>query len=331
MQTIINKVVDDPYDITYIAIGSAHIRNSNKAKDRQQFPPFLEAQYNSNKKIRIINIDPCFEKPYFMKKYLPYLIEDKLDNLDKQNTDIEKIDDNNKIDRLYNENIEVYYIKITINFNEDKDLYMLNLLNQIIMNQTNILIVGDFTGRSNNFLELYFYNLYKNTEYQIKFNNLICYDFVIDCENSCQLNVETNYPIIENDKIIKFNFINEDDFLIKIKNKKLNIIHKRIFTNSFKKFINTNLYIYRNLISKNISHHIINIIQESIFNDIDINEIKDVEARLIDKLILYDEIINILYHKEKYLFDIIGKVNIIDNYKLYNDLIKLNYELINCS
>jgi hypothetical protein len=261
-----------------------------------------------------------------MKTYLPYLIEDKVDNLDKKN-----IDNDNKIDRLHNENIEVYYILNTINFNQDKDLLMLNLLNQIIMNQNNILIVGDFTGRSNNFLELYFYNLYKNTEYQNKFNNLICYDFVIDCENSCQLNVETNYPIIENNKVIKFNYIDEDDFLVKIKNKKLNIIHRRIFTNSFKKFINTNLYIYRNLTSKNITPHIINIIQESIFNDIDINEIKEVETRLIDKLLLYDEIINKLYNKKKYLFDIISKVNIIDNYKLYNDLILLNYELVNCS
>jgi hypothetical protein len=327
MQTIINRVVDDPYDITYLAIGSCNIRNSNEAKDRQQFPPFLESQYNSSKKIRIINIDPCFEKPYFMKTYLPYLIESKVDNLDKQSTN----DDNNKIDRLHNENIEVYYISNTINFNEDKDLWMLNLLNQIIMNQNNILIVGDFTGRTNNFLELYFYNLYKNTEYQSRFNDLICYDFVVDCDNTCQLNMETNYPIIENNKIIKFNFVDEDDFLIKIKNINLNSIHRRIFTNSFKKFINNNLYIYRNLINRNITPHIISILQESIFNDIDINEIKDVETRLIEKLILHDEIINKLYDKKKYLFDIISKVNIIDNYKLYNDLILLNYELVNFS
>jgi hypothetical protein len=199
------------------------------------------------------------------------------------------------------------------------------------MNQNNILIVGDFTGRSNSFLELYFYNLYKNTEYQSRFNDLICYDFVVDCDNTCQLNMETNYPIIENDKIIKFNFIDEDDFLIKIKNRNLNSIHRRIFTNSFKKFINNNLYIYRNLINRNITPHIISILQESIFNGIDINEVKDVETRLIEKLILHDEIINKLYDKKKYLFDIISKVNIIDNYKLYNDLILLNYELVNCS
>ena len=330
MQTIINKIVDDPYDITYIAIGSANIRNSKESKDRQQFPPFLESQYNSSKKIRIINIDPCFEKPYFIKKYLPYLIEDKVTNLDEQDTNVDEQNTNKKIDRLYNENIEVYYILRSINFNEDKDLWMLNLLNQIIMNQNNILIVGDFTGRSNDFLELYFYKLYKNTEYQIKFNNLICYDFIVDCENTCQLDMETNYPIIENNKIIKFNFVDEDDFLIKIKNKKLNNIHQKIFTNSFKKFINTNLYIYRNLINKNITPHIISIIQESIFNDIDINELKDIEIRLIDKLILYDKIINKLFQKKKYLVDIINKVNTIDNYKLYDNLILLNYKLVNC-
>lgn len=322
MEYIINKIVDNPYDITYLAIGSANIRNNNESKDRQQFPPFLELHYNNKKKVRIINVDPYFEEIYFMKKYLPYLIEDQVINLDEDKKD-------NNINRLYSQNIEVYYISITINFDDDKDLLILNILNQIIMNQNNILIVGDFTGRSNNFLELYFYNLYKNTEYHNKFNNLICYDFIIDCESTCELDMETNYPIIKNNKIIKFNFINEDDFLIKIKNKKLNFIHRKIFVNSFKKFINTNLYIYRNLLNKNITHDIINSLPNSIFNNININEVDEIKIILIDKLILYDKIINLIFNKNKYLVDIISKINIIDNYKIYNDLILLNNQLVN--
>jgi hypothetical protein len=319
MEAINNRIMEDPFDITYIAIGSANVRNCDNPEDRQQFPPFLEVQYNNNKKIRIINIDPCFEKPYFMKNYLPHLIENKIDILYNEN----------KIDILYNENIEVIYISIIINFDDDNDLLILHNLNQIIMNQNNILIVGDFTGRNTYFLENYFYNLYENTEFQNKFNNLICYNFIIDSDNTCHLNMIKNYPIIENNKIVKFNFINENDFLIKIKNKNLNSIHKKIFTYNFKIFLNVNLYVYRNLVARNITENIMSCINKTIFKDIDINEysINEINTILINKLLVYDKIIGEIFNKNEYLINIINQINIIDNFKLYNDLILLNYNL----
>jgi hypothetical protein len=310
MRSIINRIENYPYDITYVAIGSAKIRNTDNPEDRQQFPLFLESQYNSNKKVRIINIDPKFENPYFMKTYLPYLIEEKI---------------NNTVDILYNQNIEVIYISTIINFNEDSDLLLLHNLNQVIMGQNNILIVGDFTGRNTCFLENYFYNLYKNTEYQNKFYNLICYNFVVDNINSCQLNMVNNYPIIENNKIIKFNYVDEDDFLIKIENKKLNNIHKKIFIDNFKIFLNVNLYIYRNLIANNITPNIISTMNDSIFKNINISEITII---LVNKLLLHDKIINKLFDKKNYLVNIINQINIIDNYKLYNELILLCHQLI---
>ena len=166
-------------------------------------------------------------------------------------------------------------------------------------------------------------------EFQNKFNDLICYNFIIDSDNTCHLNMINNYPIIENNKIIKFNFIDENDFLIKIKNKKLNSIHKKIFTYNFKIFINVNLYVYRNLVTNNITENIMSCINKTIFKDININEysINEINTILINKLLIYNKIIDILFNKNEYLINIINQINIIDNYKLHNDLILLNYEL----
>lgn len=317
MDYLINRISDELYDITYIAIGSAFISNTDKPENRQQFPPFLEYEYNNNKKIRIINIDPTFEKPYFMKRYLPNLIQD--DNI------------NNKLyDRFYNNNLEVLYISNTINL-DDSTFLLLDTINKIIMDHNNILIVSDFTGRDFIFIEKYFYNLYRNTIYEFKFNNLISYDFIIDVCNTCTLNLINNYPIIKNNSIIKFNFINEYDFLIKIKNKKLNNIHKKIFITNFHNFININFYIYRNLINKNISQNIINTISKSIFDNIDVDNYlsSDITEILINKLLLYNNIIYQLFTINDYLIDLINEINIMDPYKLYDNFIILNKNLNN--
>jgi hypothetical protein len=318
MNYLIDKISNELYDITYIAIGSAFISNIDNPENRQQFPEFLEYEYEyNNRKIRIINIDPTFEKPYFMKRYLPNLIQD--DTIT-----------NELYDRFYSDNLEVLYISNTINL-DNSTFLLLDTINKIIMDYNNILIVSDFTGRDFIFIEKYFYNLYKNTIYELKFNNLICYDFIIDACNTCNLNMINNYPIIENNLIEKFNFINEYDFLIKIKNKKLNHIHKKIFIKNFHNFINENFYIYRNLINKNISQHIKNIISKSIFIDIDLDNYSsfDITEILTNKLLLYNDIIYQLFGINNYLLYLINKINIMDAYKLYDNFISLNKNLNN--
>ena len=79
---MINMIDDVIYDITYIGIGSAVIRDT-KPENRQQFPPFIEYIYNTtNYKIHIINIDLNFEKPYFLTQYFNNL--EKLRKYDKE-------------------------------------------------------------------------------------------------------------------------------------------------------------------------------------------------------------------------------------------------------
>lgn len=312
MDFLINIIQNNPVDITYFTIGSAFLGNIDTPEKRQQFPPFIEAQYNNKKKIRVINIDPIFEKPYFIKRYLPNLIEENYDNYDK----------------FYNENLEVIYISHVFELNEYSYLFF-DIINKIIMDQNNILIVADFTGRDFTFIEKYFYDLYNDTDNKNKFNDLICYNFIIEQENSCHLNMINNYPIIENNKIIKFNFIDESDFLIKIQNKKINNIHKKVFVVIFNNFINTNFYIYRNLYAKHITQPIINTIPKSIFKDIDIKTYSndDIYAILSYKLYIYDDLINKLFKQENYLVRDINLINVIDNYELYNNFTKLNKQL----
>ena len=312
MDFLINILNNDSSDITYLTIGSAFISNVDIPERRQQFPPFIEAQYNKGDKIRIINIDPQFEKPYFIKRYLPNLIEENHTNYDK----------------FYNEKLEVIYISTIVELNDETMLF-LDTINRIIMDQNNILIVADFTGRDFIFMEKYFYNLYNDIHYKNKFNNQICYDFIVRHENTCHLNMVTNYPIIENNRIVKFNFIDKYDFLIKIQNRKLNNIHKKIIVIVFKNFIDTNLYVYRNLISRNISQPIINYIPISIFKDINIENYSDILLfdLLVNELIIYDEIIYKLFKLKNYLTDSINSINVIDNYQLYNNFISLNKNL----
>jgi hypothetical protein len=314
MDFLINILNNDPSDITYLTIGSAFLSNVDSPDKRQQFPPFIETQYNNKKKIRIINIDPKFEKPYFMKRYLPNLIEEN----------------NQFYDRLYHENLEVIYISTIIELNEETFLFF-DIINKIIMAQNNILIVVDFTGRDFTFIEKYFYYLYDDTDNKNKFNNLICYDFMIEQENTCTLNMINNYPIIENNRIIKFNFIDETDFLIKIENKKINNIHKKIFIAVFYEFINTNFYVYRNLINKNINQPIIKSIPKSIFKNINIETYSNEELFniLLDSLYIYNDIIYKLFKLNNYLMNDIDLINIIDDYQIYNNFISLSRRLSN--
>ena len=72
MDLIINIIQNEPTEITYIGIGSASIRDFCQ-ENMQQFPPFLQKIYSdTNKKIRIINIDTKFETELL----LPIFIED---------------------------------------------------------------------------------------------------------------------------------------------------------------------------------------------------------------------------------------------------------------
>jgi hypothetical protein len=69
MDNIINRIVTNPVNITWVGIGSAVIRNTNP-ENMQQLPPFIENLYNnSNVSMRLINFDPEFEKPYFLTTY----------------------------------------------------------------------------------------------------------------------------------------------------------------------------------------------------------------------------------------------------------------------
>ena len=269
MDDLINKIIVEPYDYTYIAIGSANMRNLDTACDRQQFPPFLEDIYNNtDKTIRIINIDCKFEKPYYLQQYLKNIISNN-NNLTK--------------DRL-----DIYYLEEVFIFDSENTLTIFDLINKIIMEQNKVLIVSDYTGRGLKNFETYFYNLYSTTEYKNKFNELICYDFNYTNECTCFLNLTKNFPIIRDNKFIKFIFNNREEFIELYINNDVycQIILQKCFIIKIKKFVNINLYTYRNLINNNIIQCVKNNIQFSIFKEININNFNkyNVMEILVSKL-----------------------------------------------
>lgn len=270
----LNLINIKPVDITYIGIGSAVVRDI-KPENMQQFPPFLQSIYNTTDlKIRIINIDLNFEKPYL----LPQFISDLTPITEKH---YEK-------DRL-----EIIYIDRGYDLNE------LNNINKIIMDQKKLLIVGIYTGTPVETIETHFYNLYNTTKYKELFEKYITYDFSNDGYGGCMYNLLENTPIFNFNKmqIIKLNNISPNMFvetLLKyIENEIIITKLKNIIMSKLYKFIDNNHFVFRNVKINNLTEYVILNISKSIFYDIDPYH---VSSTILD---------NKMYEHVKYYFDFI--------------------------
>lgn len=291
---MINLLDNEIYDITYIGIGSAVIRDANP-ENRQQFPPFIENIYNgSDLKIHVINIDPHFEKPYFLPTYI---------------NDLEKIDDNIFI----RERLKITYINESVDIiNNVESFDWFDTINKIVMDNNKLLICGIYTGYLCNIIENKFIKKYENSEYDEKYKKYITYDFFDIDANGCTCNLLKNFPIIDfkNKTILKFNNICKDNFItynraIEIDYSYENRI-KKIMIKNFIEFIDYNHYVYRNLKNDNKENNIIKSIPFSIFNG---NETKE-ELTEIFKLKLLEK-----YQFIEFLFS--NNCNEIEQYIYY--------------
>jgi hypothetical protein len=307
MDNIINRIQNIPADITWIGIGSAVIRDT-EPQNMQQFPPFIEYIYkNTNLNIRIINFDPVFEQPYFLTQYFNNLI---------------KIDNN-----VYAKNrLEIIYINEEINITEEY-IYILDQINRIIMDQNNLLICGIFTGDSCEQVENNFQKLYNDTSYSEYFNTNISYNFTNGTHTGCYCNLLENFPIIENNKIIKLNNIKPELIFNKYYEINNNLIaldkFKKIIINEFKFQMNLNHYVFRNLKNNNLTVSVKNSLILSIFNNITI----DISIHFKNYLIIYYNIFNEIYQcsdDDLIIFAyLINNLDIENDYEWYNKMIKL--------
>ncbi len=309
MDNIINKILTNPVNITWIGIGSAVIRNTNK-ENMQQLPPFIEEQYNnSNITVRLINFDPVFEKPYFLTQYYNDLIH--------VNTTLE-------FDIYNRSKLEIIYI------NQPYNIEFLDQINKIIMEQENLLICGIFTGINNNVLEMHFQELYENTPYKENYNKYITYNF-INNDGGCYCNLIENFPIIEGKQIIKINNIKPEliyDKFIEINNNPIAISKfKQNIINEFKQNININHFVFRNIKTNNINDSVNNSLKLSIFNNINISDIDNLYIIFKNFLIIYYNIFEkILMCSSDNLVifnDLINNLETYDMYDWYNKIIKI--------
>lgn len=302
-------MINDPYDINYIGIGSA--KNND-----QQFPSFIESLlFTTNYLIRLINIDIEFEKNYLLLNYIS--------NLEKV-SDIE----------YKNNRISIIYInkKLIFDFvNNSPDLLYFDELNKIIMDQSNLLIVGNYIGHENQIFENYYENIYKNTKYEKLYEKLIVYDFTNDGIGGCNINLLENYPIIQNKKLIKIpqQISSLLSFSIKY-SENYNIIYKlkKIFESIIFDIINQNNYIIRNLKNNNITPQLVDYHKKSNLKNVELNfenlstfiflfkeELLNIQSLLIFLYPLkfnYINDLNILYNS----------FNIIDMYEWHNQYTK---------
>lgn len=247
-----NSAVVDFYCIN---IGSAQCRE-DVPENMQQFSSFFVNLWKQNKTCTIINIDSNFEDNYLLLKYYPDSI---------------KID-NEHFDIYINDNITFIFIKeeINNNFNEINEFnIILDDINKFIMLYRKQLFVANFTGIINDDMENYFITLYKNTEYELLYNNYIQYNYLSDV-NTCIVNMVKTAPIINNEtkcilklnnystkeifdmyttNIIQQTNINKYTILKHIHNKLYNItlneiciLRKKINNESIDNFINCELF-----------------------------------------------------------------------------------------
>ena len=282
---------NDTYDIVYVGIGSAVVRDTDPM-NRQQFPPFLESIYkNTNLRIHVINIDPKFEKPYFLTQYF---------------NDLKKISN----DVYIKDRLQVTYIDSNVYILEE-DFALFDELNRYIMDNNKILICGNYTGYPVDTIENTFYDKYKNTQYNNKFNDYITYNFYDTDTNGCMCDLIENFPIIDlkNKKIVKLNNITSNTFLdiynvlMTIDESYINKMKKIVLYN-FNNFIDFNHYIFRNLKNNNRNDTLIKSIPKSIFWD--------------NSTASKDELVNIF------------KTNLIENYSVIEFLFGRKYfDIIN--
>jgi len=297
MEKFIAKLIEDPVDITYIAIGCAFVRDS-KPENLQQFPPFLQNIYNKNNfRIRLLLIDIKFERPYFLKNYI--------ENLNIVSND-----------EFYKNNLEIFYLENNFDYNLDN----LDMINKIIMEQNNMLIFADYTGRCNSILENYFYEEYKGTKYESIFKENITYDFTNDEYGGCMTNLLENYPLIEDKKLIKINNLSDEDFLDFISKNKLNdeilLKIKCKIKKKLKNFTDIDCVCYRNLVKNNLSDYVVDLISKSIFKNNSYNE-NNLNEIMINRLYFYKKVIEIFLDDTKIeefnnIIDSFGKE---ENYK----------------
>jgi hypothetical protein len=318
------KKKDFKSDIIYIGIGSASLRELNK-ENMQQFPPWLENIWRTtNLSITLINIDMKFETPYLLTSYL---------NLSKLYTQ------DDKIIEVYQENrLECIYVNTILNYNIDNeivgsDIIYLDELNKIVIDNNKILICGDYTGRSNNILELYFCELYQySNKYSYGYLTKITYNFMSDLFGSCTVNLIKEFPLIDidNRQIIKLSNTSPDNLnaLIEIYRNFPNFKEKiiKIIFIMLKYISNTELYLYRNYLNKNYQKYMDTVCIKSIIHIINISdylEFENTRDYIKNKIINYSlELINILkYYINKDEFNEIENIIIsipIDSKLIYS-------------
>ncbi len=238
-------------DITYIGIGSACVRDS-KPENMQQFPPWLETQYtNSNKTFCLINIDPKFESPYLLTHMLPIQEDEKTSSPDG----LFKVFETDRLVCIYiNEAFDYYnWVDNTV---IEKVVQPLDIINNLVMSKSKLLICGVYTGASNDILEKYFKSKYSCTDL---FDRCITYNFMDDGYGSCMVDLTTNFPLIDYqiNQIVKLDLIIKNLDLETIKciyGSNIYGLEQKIINwsiNKLKQLPNIEMYLYRNYLNRN--------------------------------------------------------------------------------
>jgi hypothetical protein len=271
-------------DIIYIGIGSACIRDY-KPENMQQFPPWLESEYrNSSKTFCLINIDPKFESPYLLTQLLP--IEE--DELKSSSDGIFKVFKTDRLECIYiNEALHYYDFvdgKYVVN---DLKVKTLDTINQLVMNNSKLLISGIYTGSSNNILEQYFCAKYSETHWYA-YNTFITYNFMDDKYGSCMVDLTSNYPLVDysTNQIVKIDGIVENLDLETIKSiygPNIYGLEQKIINlsiNKLKELSNIEIYLYRNYLNRNYQSSMDCVIQMSVFADINFSDYTNYDANI---------------------------------------------------
>lgn len=176
-----------PADIYYLAIGSASHGTVSEV-NAHQFPPFLRHQHNSGKNITLINIDSFFEDHYYMlTQFDMFYIDSGIKNV--------------KI--FITTGLVAIYITQTVNLHisdDNDDLRAIEKMVELSFNNDSLFFGALYTGISGTDFENHLYKHFSLA--RDKFMSCVHFNYLVT-DNTCLINVKTNFPIISDGKIMK--------------------------------------------------------------------------------------------------------------------------------
>ena len=185
MQHILKKIQDEPKDFTYIGVGSApHCNEADKLEEKydQILPLFVrEVIANKRRAVRIIHIDPCYDRMVdFLTKYFAIKLPEAI-HLDEE-----------QLQMWVTDQVEIIFLADRFSHKENE--WFLEHAIDNILADNGYLVLQEYTGY--NTIQL-FKSLYDKALEKSLFKTHILFDVTYGTDEGCCTDMTKYRPITD--------------------------------------------------------------------------------------------------------------------------------------